>query len=32
LGTFLRAFTFGHVRRLDKVAAEVLVNLAGLTP
>src|SRR6476469_9656953 len=32
LGTFLRSFTFGHVRQLDKVAAEVLVNLAGHTP
>ena len=32
LGTFLRAFTFGHVRQLDKVAATRLVNLAGHTP
>ena len=24
LGTFLRAFTFGHVRQLDKVAGETL--------
>ena len=24
LGTFLRAFTFGHVRQLDKVIAETL--------
>jgi hypothetical protein len=32
LGTFLRAFTFGHVRQLDKIAATVLVNLAGHTP
>ena len=24
LGTFLRAFTFGHVRQLDKVLAELL--------
>ena len=32
LGTFLRAFTFGHVRQLDKVAATVLVNVAGHTP
>jgi hypothetical protein len=32
LGTFLRSFTFGHVRQLDKVAAHVLVNLAGHTP
>jgi hypothetical protein len=32
LGTFLRAFTFGHVRQLDRVAAEVLVNMAIHTP
>src|SRR6478735_2524180 len=32
LGTFLRSFTFGHVRQLDKVAAHVLVNLVGHTP
>src|SRR5450830_1420357 len=32
LGTFLRAFTFGHVRQLDAVAARLLVNLAGRTP
>ena len=32
LGTFLRAFPFGHVRQLDKVAAGVLANLAGHTP
>jgi hypothetical protein len=32
LGTFLRAFTFGHVRQLDAVAACLLANLAGLTP
>ena len=32
LGTFLRAFTFGHVRQLDKVAAAVLVTLARHTP
>ena len=32
LGTFLRSFTFGHVRQLDKVAATVLVNVAGHTP
>jgi hypothetical protein len=32
LGTFLRTFTFGHVKQLDKIAAEVLVNLAGHTP
>ena len=32
LGTFLRAFTFGHVRQLDAVAARVLAGLAGATP
>ena len=32
LGTFLRAFTFGHVRQLDAVAARVLVGLAGRSP
>jgi len=32
LGTFLRAFTFGHVRQLDAVASRVLVNLAGSAP
>jgi len=32
LGTFLRAFTFGHVRQLDAVASRVLVNLAARTP
>ena len=32
LGTFLRAFTFGHVKQLDTVAATLLVNLAGHTP
>src|SRR5665648_367413 len=26
LGTFLRSFTFGHVRQLDAVASRVLVN------
>jgi hypothetical protein len=31
LGSFLRAFTFGHVRQLDAVAARFLVMLAGLT-
>ena len=28
LGSFLRTFTFGHVRQLDAVASRVLVNLA----
>jgi hypothetical protein len=32
LGTFLRTFTFGHVRQLDKVATQLLINLAGHTP
>jgi len=32
LGTFLRTFTFGHVRQLDAVAARLLVNLAAHTP
>jgi len=31
LGTFLRAFTFGHVRQLDAVASRTLVGLAGRT-
>jgi hypothetical protein len=29
LGTFLRAFTFGHVRQLDAVAAVLLARLAA---
>jgi hypothetical protein len=32
LGTFLRSFTFGHVRQLDAVAARLLINLAGQAP
>jgi len=32
LGTFLRGFTFGHVRQLDAVAAGLLANLAAATP
>jgi hypothetical protein len=31
LGSFLRAFTFGHVRQLDAVASRFLVALAGFT-
>ncbi len=31
LGSFLRAFTFGHVRQLDSVAAGVLTGLAART-
>ncbi len=32
LGTFLRTFTFGHVRQLDAVASRLLVELAGRAP
>ena len=32
LGTFLRVFTFGHVRPLDAVAAQLLVRLTAATP
>jgi hypothetical protein len=32
LGSFLRAFTFGHVRQLDAIATRFLVALAALTP
>src|SRR5664279_4517828 len=32
VGTFLRAFTFGHVRQLGAVAAGFLVALAHLAP
>ena len=32
LGSFLRAFTFGHVRQLDAVAARFLARLAAQTP
>ncbi len=32
LGTFLRSFTFGHVRQLDSVAAELLGELARRSP
>ena len=31
LGSFLRAFTFGHVRQLDAIASRFLLALAGLT-
>jgi hypothetical protein len=31
LGSFLRAFTFGHVRQLDAVASRFLIGLAGHT-
>jgi len=32
LGSFLRSFTFGHVRQLDAVAARFLAGLAGRAP
>ena len=32
LGTFLRAFRFGHVRQLDAVAARFLTGLTHLSP
>jgi hypothetical protein len=32
LGSFLRAFTFGHVRQLDGVASRFLTGLAAATP
>ncbi len=31
LGSFLRAFSFGHVRQLDAVASRFLIALAGLS-
>src|SRR6185369_4474975 len=31
LGSFLRAFTFGHVRQLDAVASRFLIALAART-
>jgi hypothetical protein len=31
LGSFLRVFTFGHVRQLDAVASRFLIAVAGLT-
>jgi hypothetical protein len=32
VGTFLRAFTFGHVRQLDAVSARVMAGLAAVVP
>jgi len=32
LGTFLRCFTFGHVRQLDAIAAKFLARLVQATP
>jgi hypothetical protein len=32
LGTFLRSFTFGHVRQLDAVASRALAGLAVAVP
>src|SRR6187431_2155618 len=31
LGSFLRAFTFGHIRQLDAVASRFLLALKGMT-
>ena len=31
-GTFLRTFTFGHVRQLDSIAASLVAELAAQTP
>ena len=31
LGSFLRSFTFGHVRQLDAIASRFLIALSGLT-
>lgn len=32
LGSFLRTFTFGHVRQLDAIASRILVNLGEEAP
>ena len=32
LGSFLRAFTFGHVRQLDAIASRLLQGLTGQAP
>lgn len=32
LGSFLRTFTFGHVKQLDAVASRLLINLARKAP
>jgi hypothetical protein len=32
MGTFLRTFTFGHVRQLDAVSASLLTELAARAP
>ena len=32
LGSFLRTFTFGHVRQLDAMASRLLINLSTCTP
>ena len=32
VGTFLRTFTFGHVRQLDAVSSRVLAGLAAVVP
>src|SRR5699024_4213968 len=32
LGSFLRSFTFGHIRQLDAIASRFLTNLSHQTP
>lgn len=32
LGSFLRKFTFGHVRQVDAIASRFLISLAALSP
>lgn len=32
VGTFLRAFTFGHVRQLDAAASRTLIGLSAAAP
>ncbi|MCY4423499.1 MAG: hypothetical protein OXC06_10555 [Acidimicrobiaceae bacterium] len=32
VGTFLRSFTFGHVRQLDKAAEQALASRAEFRP
>ena len=32
VGSFLRSFTFGHVRQLDAVASRFLAGLGARTP
>jgi hypothetical protein len=32
LGTFLRSFTFGHIRQLDRAAEQILSRHGRLAP